>query len=487
MALKDSWNDKVNGKDIVDAEDINSIARAVIEIEERETGGITQETDPTVPAWAKQPNKPTYTADEVGADKSGTASSAVSSHNTNTSSHNDIRLLIEGLTSRLNALANSDDTTLDQMAEVVEYIKDNRELLEQVTTGKVSVTDIVDNLTTNTASKPLSAKQGVALKALIDAITVPTKLSELTNDKGYLTQHQDLSAYAKTANHYTKTESDNKYRLKSDPYTLTEADKAAITASVIESLGGNPVFGYVDANNNIIVSGNLADGSYSVKYEMENGSTVNIGSLVLDSNVYYSITKNLTNCSINNSATQAVGGNSYSATITANNGYELKSVTVTMGGQSVSVSGGVINIATVTGDIVITAVAEALPTYTNFANPSSSDWWSDSRIGSDGTRRNDSPDLEVTNAISVTVGDIIEISGFDCTAKECCVYNSSGTTLSMAYLTKQTAYFSDISATTTGGQATVKLNTVASVRFCGKPTNGVENVIIKIKRNGNYL
>lgn len=68
---------------------------------------------------------------------------------------------------------------------------------------------------------------------------------------------------------------------KGDPYTLSEADKAAITASVIESLGGNPVFGYVDANNNIIVSGNLADGSYSVKYEMENGSTVNIGSLVL--------------------------------------------------------------------------------------------------------------------------------------------------------------------------------------------------------------
>lgn len=68
---------------------------------------------------------------------------------------------------------------------------------------------------------------------------------------------------------------------KGDPYTLSEADKDAITASVIESLGGNPVFGYVDANNNIIVSGNLADGSYSVKYEMENGSTVNIGSLVL--------------------------------------------------------------------------------------------------------------------------------------------------------------------------------------------------------------
>lgn len=30
-------------------------------------GGIVVETDPTVPAWAKQPNKPTYTASEVGA------------------------------------------------------------------------------------------------------------------------------------------------------------------------------------------------------------------------------------------------------------------------------------------------------------------------------------------------------------------------------------------------------------------------------------
>jgi hypothetical protein len=30
-------------------------------------GTITEESDPTVPAWAKQPQKPTYTAAEVGA------------------------------------------------------------------------------------------------------------------------------------------------------------------------------------------------------------------------------------------------------------------------------------------------------------------------------------------------------------------------------------------------------------------------------------
>ena len=33
----------------------------------QQQGYITSETDPTVPAWAKQPNKPTYTAQEVGA------------------------------------------------------------------------------------------------------------------------------------------------------------------------------------------------------------------------------------------------------------------------------------------------------------------------------------------------------------------------------------------------------------------------------------
>ena len=100
--------------------------------------------------------------------------SKVSAHNTGTDAHNDIRLLIQGLTNRLNALADSDDTTLDQLSEVVAYIKSNKSLIDSITTNKVSVTDIVDNLTTNVTNKPLSAAQGVALKALIDAIVVPT-------------------------------------------------------------------------------------------------------------------------------------------------------------------------------------------------------------------------------------------------------------------------------------------------------------------------
>lgn len=143
------------------------------------------ETDPTVSDWAKQPEKPIYTASEVGADESGTAESKVSEHNISGTAHNDIRLLVQGLTERLNALADSDDTTLDQMSEVVAYIKSNKSLIDAITTSKVNVSDIIDNLTTNVSNKPLSAAQGVKLKALIDAIAVPTKLSELENDSGY--------------------------------------------------------------------------------------------------------------------------------------------------------------------------------------------------------------------------------------------------------------------------------------------------------------
>ena len=112
----------------------------------------------------------TLSASDVGADASGAANSAVSSHNTSTSAHNDIRDLINGLTTRLNTLADSDDTTLDQMSEIVEYIKANKSLIDSITTSKVNVSDIVNNLTTNVTNKPLSAAQGVAIKALIDAL-----------------------------------------------------------------------------------------------------------------------------------------------------------------------------------------------------------------------------------------------------------------------------------------------------------------------------
>ena len=131
------------------------------------------------------------------AKKAGTdAQAQVGTHNTDTAAHNDLRLLVEGLNNRLNALANSEDVDLDQMAELVAYIKDNRELIEQVTTGKVSVTDIVNDLVTNVSNKPLSAAQGVALKKLIDdlAATIPAVDTALSDGSTNPVQNKVVAA-----------------------------------------------------------------------------------------------------------------------------------------------------------------------------------------------------------------------------------------------------------------------------------------------------
>lgn len=124
----------------------------------------------------------TLKASDIGADASGAAANQITSHNISTTAHNDIRTLITGLTNRLNALADSDDDTLDQMSEIVAYIKSNKTLIESITTSKVNTSDIINNLTTNIADKPLSAAQGVVLKELIT--TLETTVSNLQASGG---------------------------------------------------------------------------------------------------------------------------------------------------------------------------------------------------------------------------------------------------------------------------------------------------------------
>lgn len=171
-----------------------------------------EESDPTVPDWAKAAKKPAYDkydvglsnvdnvrqysadnpppypvtsvngktgavsltipskASDVGADPAGTASSKLTTHNVDAASHQDIRLMIKEHEEAVNALLNSDDETLNETKEIVAYIKSNKSLIDAITTSKVNVSDIINDLTTNVTNKPLSAAQGVALKALIDGL-----------------------------------------------------------------------------------------------------------------------------------------------------------------------------------------------------------------------------------------------------------------------------------------------------------------------------
>lgn len=79
---------------------------------------------------------------------------------------------------------------------------------------------------------------------------------------------------------------------------------------------------------------------------------------------YQPITKNLTGCTISNAASYVDYGEAYTATITPESGKTITSVVVKMGGADItataySAGNGAINIAKVTGGVVITAAASA--------------------------------------------------------------------------------------------------------------------------------
>lgn len=79
----------------------------------------------------------------------------------------------------------------------------------------------------------------------------------------------------------------------------------------------------------------------------------------------YTVNNNLSNATTNNNTVLVDANASYSATITVNDGYELSSITVTMGGTDITstvVSGATITISAVTGNVVITVSTIATST-----------------------------------------------------------------------------------------------------------------------------
>ena len=211
-----------------DIEKLSSQYKDIVkQLEQGGTGGSVDLTD-----YAKKDEIP-KSASDVGADATGTATTKVTEHNTSNVSHNDIRLLITNLTNKLNALADSDDTTLDQLSEIVAYIKNNKSLIDSITTSKLNVSDVIDNLTTNVSNKALSAKQGITLKKLIDTIN-----EEIANLKGTVVDSID-----------EMTDTSKQYILKSTgtiwKYKKTTTEKEITTTDTIVGTTDNS---YIDGN-----------------------------------------------------------------------------------------------------------------------------------------------------------------------------------------------------------------------------------------------
>ena len=103
--------------------------------------------------------------------------------------------------------------------------------------------------------------------------------------------------------------------------------------------------------------------------------------------VYHSVALRLTNVTSSNDALSVEAGAAYTATLTPEDGYQFKSVSVTMDGEditSAAYSDGTVSIASVTGNVVITAKAQQRPNFTNLVPLSINEDGTDFFVDGDG-------------------------------------------------------------------------------------------------------
>jgi len=175
--------------------------------------------------------------------------------------------------------------------------------------------------------------------------------------------------------------------------------------------------------------------------------------------VYHSISNSLTGVTTSNPATSVEDGSAYTATITADSGYTIDSVSVMMGGTDITASAynnGVITISAVTGNVSITVTASmprvnqlphavesdgssAYPTVTHPALTTVG-YAAGYRLGSAGTESASASNF-VTGFIPMTRGQTMTLEGIELPATNysgyntcyVAVYNSSFTCIKSNY------------------------------------------------------
>lgn len=204
-----------------------------------------------------------------GKEASGTAETKVSNHNTDTEAHNDIRLLLTELITQVNSFLDVDDTTRDQLSELLRDIDTNKTSIESITSGKVNVTDIINNLTTNVANKPLSAAQGVVLKNLIDTLQTAVT-SHTSNGNIHITAEERAAWNAKqpAGSYALQSEVDSLSEEIADEVTAREQAIADLKAQGVQQA---PLYAQGDTVDDAIVWLNT-NGDTSKVYVLPNGN-----------------------------------------------------------------------------------------------------------------------------------------------------------------------------------------------------------------------
>lgn len=116
-------------------------------------------------------------------------------------------------------------------------------------------------------------------------------------EDGIAALDQDLSSYPKT--------NELSLGVHTDGMIYLFKNGQPIGSGVIQSTQSGDVIGYVDSENNIVLSGKLADGAYTLKYEMKDGSKIDVGRIDLSNKPAYT---NQIPLSINSDGTPFNGG-----------------------------------------------------------------------------------------------------------------------------------------------------------------------------------
>lgn len=151
-------------------EAITGLAEELADIEEQLASVTIEEVDPTVPAWAKSPTKPTYTAAEVGALPDDTEIPVVP---TDVSAfNNDAGYLTE------HQDISSKQDTISDLATI-------RAGAALGATAVQTESDPTVPAWAKASTKPSYTAQEVG--ALPNTTAIPSKTSDLTNDSGFIT------------------------------------------------------------------------------------------------------------------------------------------------------------------------------------------------------------------------------------------------------------------------------------------------------------
>ena len=136
-------------------------------------------------------NKPVSTAQQTALNQKLDKSSLVDNLTTNSATQPLTARqgkALKDMINTLNSMLTSDNTNLDTLQEIVDFVESNKTLIDSITTNKVNVGDVRNDLLSEDTNKPLSAKQGKVLKGLIDALSTIArtgKLSDVLEDENH--------------------------------------------------------------------------------------------------------------------------------------------------------------------------------------------------------------------------------------------------------------------------------------------------------------